>query len=131
MTMDHLQSDLNAELEEGWRLEGADGRDEPLSLLISATPLARSYLGVTLGRHPKLCDLVIDDPTVSRRHFRVGRSGDGLFVEDLNSLNGTFLDNAKLRPFEAVALQEGHRLTAGSVVLTVRQIGSESPARRG
>ena len=128
MTRDHFEADPNADLEEGWRLEGTNGRDEPLSLLISAAPLARSYLGVTLGRHPKLCDLVIDDPSISRRHFRVGRSGEGLFVEDLNSLNGTFLDNARLQPFEAVALQEGHSLTAGRIVLTLRQTGGQDRA---
>ncbi|HSL59022.1 MAG TPA: ABC transporter transmembrane domain-containing protein, partial [Acidimicrobiales bacterium] len=41
-------------------------------------------------------DLVIDDPSVSRRHLAVEPIGDGLRVEDLGSSYGTFVDGARV-----------------------------------
>lgn len=106
-------------LDEGWHLIGEDGRDRKINLLIGEAQLSRAHLGLTLGRHAALCDLVIDDPTVSRRHLRIGRTGDGLYIEDVNSLNGTLLDGAWLLPFEPVNLEEGAELSLGNVVLRV------------
>lgn len=36
-------------------------------------------------------DVVVPDPTVSRRHLRVSALDDGIYVEDLGSTNGTHL----------------------------------------
>ncbi len=44
-----------------------------------------------LGRHPD-CDVVIDVGAVSRYHCKVVSEGDRYLVEDLNSRNGTFLN---------------------------------------
>ncbi len=107
----------------GWCLEGTDGQDRSVRLLLEDLQLARTALGVTVGRHPALCELLLSDPTVSRRHLRIGRSGDGLFAEDINSLNGTLLDGARLRPFEPVNLYDGVELTLGSVELSLRRTG--------
>lgn len=49
-----------------------------------------------IGRYP-FCDIVLDDHTVSREHVRIVRGDDGFYVEDLNSLNGTFLNGEKIR----------------------------------
>src|SRR5689334_6476749 len=43
---------------------------------------------VTIGRHPG-CDVVIDDPSVSRRHATVHLGPAGVRIEDLASANGT------------------------------------------
>lgn len=115
------------DLEGGWRLEGADGAGRPVRLLIGQTQLATVYLGVTIGRHPALCDLAVDDPSISRRHVRIGRGAGGLFVEDVHSLNGTFVEDKLLEPFEPVPLQEGETLTLGRVTLTVSRLGDELP----
>ncbi len=105
--------------EGGWQLEGHDGAGRPVRLWIGETQLAHTYLGVTVGRHAALCEVVIDDPSVSRRHFRIGRGSAGLYAEDVRSLNGTDLDGAPLQPFAPVALADGQTLTLGRVTLTV------------
>lgn len=114
---------LESEADSGWCLEGTDGQERGVRLLLEDLQLTRSALGVTVGRHPALCELLLSDPTVSRRHLRIGRSGDGLFAEDINSLNGTLLDGARLRPFEPVNLYDGARLTLGTVELSLRRTG--------
>ena len=50
---------------------------------------------VVLGRHPE-CDLHIDDGSVSRRHAQVVFRDGNYFVEDLDSRNGTFLNNQQV-----------------------------------
>lgn len=42
------------------------------------------------------CDIVVDQPTVSRRHCRLIQTPQGCFLEDLGSSNGTFLNNRKV-----------------------------------
>ena len=120
-------TDTDHDLEGGWRLEGRDGAGHPVRLVLGQTQLAMVYLGVTVGRHPALCDLVVDDPSVSRRHLRIGRGAGGLFVEDVHSLNGTFVEDRLLPPFEPCRLQDGDTLTLGRVALTVSRLGDELP----
>lgn len=53
------------------------------------TPLevAKDRFVIGRGRH---CDLVIDSAKVSREHAVIVREGDGWFIEDLGSSNGTW-----------------------------------------
>ena len=47
---------------------------------------------VILGRHPQ-CDVHIEDGSVSRRHAQITFDGGHYFVSDLNSRNGTLLND--------------------------------------
>jgi pSer/pThr/pTyr-binding forkhead associated (FHA) protein len=116
-------SEAEKRLESGWVLRGEDGDGRPLRLSFGETELSRAYLGVTVGRHPALCERVIADPGISRRHFRIGLSGGAPFVEDLNSLNGTLLDGVPLLPFQPASLSPGQRLDCGRVRLTLAAVG--------
>ena len=60
--------------------------------------------GLLVGRSHE-CDVVVDNQSVSTRHFRIlkGRAGKH-FVEDLHSKNGTFLNGTRLSPGKRVAL---------------------------
>ncbi|MBI4616321.1 MAG: protein kinase [Planctomycetes bacterium] len=49
-----------------------------------------------IGRDPKT-DLPISDEKASRQHARVVREGDGFFLEDLDSKNGTSLNGRKVQ----------------------------------
>ncbi len=57
-----------------------------------------------LGKDPS-CDIVLPDKTISKRHARIARDGDGLYLSDLNSLNGTHLNGKRLTG--RVRLQNG------------------------
>ena len=50
---------------------------------------------VVLGRHPE-CDVHIDDGSVSRHHAQVTYEGGHYFINDLNSRNGTLLNNQQI-----------------------------------
>jgi predicted component of type VI protein secretion system len=106
-------------LEGGWRLCGSDGAPKPMRLIIGDTEIARAYLGLVVGRHPALCDRTIDDITVSHRHCRFSVRDGQLFVEDLNSLNGTLVDGADIPPFEPTPVREGQTLTLGRLSVTI------------
>jgi len=70
--------------------------------------------GFLLGRSTA-CDLVVNDATISRRHARITVADASVHVEDLNSLNGTYINDTPLRG--NMALLEGSRLRCGSVTL--------------
>jgi len=48
-----------------------------------------------IGRHPS-CGIVLPLHTVSRRHTRIRRSDGGYYVEDLQSLNGTYVNGERV-----------------------------------
>ncbi|MEJ7764725.1 MAG: DUF3662 and FHA domain-containing protein [Acidimicrobiales bacterium] len=68
---------------------------------------------VTIGRQES-CHVVLDDPTVSRNHAEVRRTGDGFEVVDLGSRNGT-----KVNGFGVTRqhLADGDDLLVGAVPL--------------
>lgn len=50
-----------------------------------------------LGKNPKMSDFAIDlSPTISRQHCRITQEKDGYYLEDLGSLNHTYLDGVML-----------------------------------
>ncbi len=63
------------------------------------------------------CDLPVRDPTVSRRHAELELADGGLYLRDLGSTNGTFLNGERLR--EAVA-HPGDQVAFGRSVFDVR-----------
>ena len=50
---------------------------------------------LTIGRSPH-SDLFLDDVTVSRHHARILHDETGFLVEDLNSLNGTYVNRKRI-----------------------------------
>lgn len=115
--------DADEPLEKGWMLEGEDDAGRQFRLGFGETELARAYLGLAIGRHPALCERVLAQQSISRRHFRLGLADGEPFVEDLNSLNGTILDGVPLPPFRPTRLAPGNTLLCGQVRLTLRRLG--------
>ena len=109
-------------LQTGWSLVGHDSQGRPLRLLIADPVLEQRYPGVSIGRHPALCELIIDDPGISHRHLRLSLSHGRLWVEDLNSLNGSQVNGLQLTPFQPVPLAPGQQLRAGRVVLSINRV---------
>jgi serine phosphatase RsbU (regulator of sigma subunit) len=54
------------------------------------------------------CEVPLDTPAVSRRHAAIIRDGDGYFIEDLKSRNGTILNERPI--MERTPLRNGDRL---------------------
>lgn len=71
----------------------------------------------TIGRAPR-ADFILDVALVSRLHCRLTASDDNLEVVDLESTNGTFVND---QPVEKANLTAGDRLRIGRVELTVQR----------
>jgi pSer/pThr/pTyr-binding forkhead associated (FHA) protein len=78
----------------------------------------------TAGRHPD-SDIFLDDVTVSRRHAEFRRNPDtgGFVVQDVGSLNGTYLNRERI---ETTELASGDEVQVGKfrlVFLTAPRAG--------
>ncbi len=69
---------------------------------------------LTVGRAAG-CQVTLDDNYVSQLHARIFRRDGMMFVEDLGSTNGTYLNSRKVS--SAVAFKRGDRLKIGSTVM--------------
>lgn len=98
---------LAAAGEEPWpRVTALAGPDEGKALVLDDAE--RRYV---IGKS-KDVDLALDDAEASRRHVEVWRKGDGLWVQDLGTKSGAFLDGAPL-PAAGFAWRPGQELTLG------------------
>ena len=68
----------------------------------------------TIGRSPD-AEVFLDDVTVSRNHALVVRRRDGCYIDDLGSLNGTYVNRRRI---ESHRLQNGDELQVGKYKLT-------------
>ncbi|MBV9952342.1 MAG: FHA domain-containing protein [Acidimicrobiia bacterium] len=69
---------------------------------------------LTVGRAAG-CGITVDDTYASQLHARVFRRDGQLFVEDLGSTNGTFLNQAKVNG--PAVMSRGDRLQVGNTVM--------------
>jgi hypothetical protein len=74
-------------------------------------PLDRERM--TIGRRPD-ADVFLDDVTVSRDHALLVRRGGGVFLDDLGSLNGTYVNRRRI---ESQRLADGDELQIGKYKL--------------
>ena len=70
-----------------------------------------------MGRYP-FCDVVLPSHTISRQHARVVQVDDQFFVEDMNSLNGTFVNGDRVRG--RVLLKDQDRIRLYETLLIFR-----------
>ena len=69
---------------------------------------------MTIGRSPD-AEVFLDDVTVSRNHALIVRRRDGLYVDDLGSLNGTYVNRHRI---DSHRLADGDELQVGKYKLT-------------
>lgn len=62
----------------------------------SLESLLEQHAEVVIGRSSE-CQVVLNDPGVSRKHTRIFKAKDGIYAEDLGSLNGTFINGKRLK----------------------------------
>ena len=86
-----------------------DGHDKRQTIEFSGDSLL-------LGRSPD-SDLQIKDHFVSRKHLKISRNGERIFIKDLRSRNGTFVDGKLIDPGVEVELPDGVPVVIGMTVL--------------
>lgn len=80
---------------------------------------------INIGRHREN-DLRIDDPRISRQHAQIIRQGRTTYLRDLNSTNGTYVDNRRV---DIAPLKEGTVIKLGSYRLIYTRSTKNAPAR--
>ena len=76
-----------------------------------------------VGRY-EIYDVVVPEPSISRKHFVLEQRSDGLYVIDLGSLNGTQLNGQRV---STAKLEHGDQITAGQSVLCYDETDSPVP----
>ena len=84
---------------------------------------------VTIGRHPS-CEIVLEEGAVSRQHAKVFEREGFYLVEDLNSRNGTYLNNRPIH--QATRLLDGDciQICERDFSFQLHEVPSEESARR-
>ena len=65
--------------------------------------------GATLGRSAS-SDIEVDDPFASSAHARIFARGDFMYIEDMGSTNGTYLNGRQLRRPEQLKMADVIRI---------------------
>jgi DNA-binding CsgD family transcriptional regulator len=76
-----------------------------------------------LGRSSQ-CDLVVDHPSISRKHAEIRVRDNRLLVKDLQSSNGTYVDG---QPIQATELSKGQVVRFGKVSFSVVTDDEDEP----
>jgi Protein of unknown function (DUF3662)/FHA domain len=94
--------------------ERAQSRAETALLLMDGKRLLVGPSGVTLGRS-RQCDVVLDDPNVSRQHAEIRPRGGSWVLTDLGSTNGSRLNGQAVEGSEVV--RSGDEIELGATTL--------------
>ncbi|HEY1694778.1 MAG TPA: DUF4388 domain-containing protein [Polyangiaceae bacterium] len=76
---------------------------------------------ILIGRSSDL-DMVLVEDMVSRKHARIAMQADQIWIEDLGSTNGTFVNGEKIK---RARLKEGDRVLIGTSILKL--IAGDAP----
>ena len=134
-TISALESAIaDAVAERGWRTEGpitvvpTDVRAVTVTVERGAQDAWGSLRGsevkelrvnrAVVGRSSR-CDVVLDDPSVSREHARLWRQDDRVLCVDLGSSNGTTVDGKPVGT-APVEVEEGSTVTFGAAEFRFR-----------
>lgn len=90
--------------------------------LIGLTP-ALGDLSITVGTSLSIGrsdnnDVVLASPQVSRQHAKINRIGDKLYLQDLGSANGTFINGERVGT-EATLIQANDELAFADILFTL------------
>ena len=118
----------------GFRASAADSSIGKALLVLTTEPEARRFIfdsqdrTALIGRNDRAARLFVDiDPAgeegqsygISRRHARVHYQNGIFLLEDLESLNGTHINERRLRPYLPEVLHEGDNVKLGDLSLKV------------
>jgi hypothetical protein len=86
----------------------------------NAMPSSRTFIAphtrITIGRSPT-CEIVVTDSFVSSNSAVVEAEAKEVFLLDMNTRSGTFLNGERLRGGDRVQLSRGDKITVGKTAL--------------
>uniref|UniRef100_A0A0E0MBX7 FHA domain-containing protein n=1 Tax=Oryza punctata TaxID=4537 RepID=A0A0E0MBX7_ORYPU len=81
-----------------------------------------SEAAVTVGRVPEQADIVLSVATVSGTHARLEKKEGSLLVTDLDSTNGTYINERRLTPGFPTPIDPGSLLIFGDIHLAMFRV---------
>ncbi|WP_084668320.1 FHA domain-containing protein [Myxococcus stipitatus] len=113
-----------------WGREYSNPGHPPAFLYVERGPGAGQLVPVqpgtlVLGRSSS-SDLRLQHPSISRRHAQVTRKGDQIFLKDLGSQNGTFINRNRVT--DEVEVMSGDEITLGNAMMRLRGPGGTPAA---
>lgn len=75
---------------------------------------------LTIGKQKEEVDFALEAESVSRVHARIYKEDGMIYLEDLNSMNGTFKNGLRLQPYEKRRLEEGDEIRFGKELFVYR-----------
>ena len=91
------------------------------TLVVTAGPLKGNRFeiesgGLTIGRDPSACQIVVSEASVSREHAVIRPNGSTLTIKNLSGTNPTFVND---RAIQETSLKSGDKVKVGESVFTV------------
>jgi two-component system cell cycle response regulator len=106
------QETLNRELQKA-------KEQEACLIIIRGTPQGHRYFltlpAMTLGRDSS-ADITVSDQGISRKHAMISKEGSKIFITDLGSSNGTFVNDKKIAQGEKLALAKEDMIKLGNSI---------------
>lgn len=105
------------------RFQVIQGPHAPLQVIIPSCPTTDAGTIIAIGRSPIFCSnqpfsfWLQHDSDVSAQHAQVYVTANVLEIEDLGSMNGTFVDGSKISPHTRVSLGTRSRVQFGESVM--------------
>lgn len=92
-------------------------------LLVAGGPGAGARFPLSFGDHVvgREAEIAINDPSLSRRHFRLTVTPSAVTVTDVGSLNGTSVEGSPLDADEAMQITDEAIVEAGRSLFTIRR----------
>lgn len=73
-----------------------------------------------IGRMPNASDYVLANKAVGKVHAQIFLSGQGYYLQDLESINGTFLNGQRLTPNGQCPLQDNDKISLANINMTFK-----------
>jgi pSer/pThr/pTyr-binding forkhead associated (FHA) protein len=93
-----------------WFLEAVADANREWKVVVETDPFI-------VGRDED-CELKLTDKRISKRHFEIRRGGDLIWIRDLESTNGTFVNHKKIK--QAELLEQGDIISIGKFKFCIK-----------
>lgn len=98
-------------------------QDEYLTLKWKEGHFSKEYVleefPVTVGKMQSSVQMVIEDASISRLHARFRKQGNTIYLQDLDSTNGTYINEKQLAIGEENIIKRGDEIQFGKIIVNV------------
>ncbi|MGL5067551.1 MAG: DUF6382 domain-containing protein [Sarcina sp.] len=100
-------------------------KSKPYFLLINEGITERVYVTkdiFVIGRYGEECDYVINNNTVGKRHLKITKVNKEIYVEDMNSKNGSYINGKKIKVGKLYKVEENFKIKISNVSLIFKEV---------